>query len=263
MPFVRPSFPRASAAFVAVSLVALALGGCLGRQGDVTGAIGPTASAPSDPAQLADFSARWQARYDSSPGDPTASIMFARALRQQGRFGQAVAVMQTALAKNPKDEVLLGEYGKALADKGDLAGAADALARSYTPDRPRWDILTAQGSVADQLGDHASAQQFYGRSLAIRPNEASTLADLGLSLALTKRLPEAETALRRAAADPAAGDRVRSDFALVLALEGKFSEARTVFARDLSPAEADRDVAAIREMISQSAVWRKIGRKGA
>ncbi|MBV1703430.1 MAG: tetratricopeptide repeat protein, partial [Hyphomicrobiales bacterium] len=230
---------------------------------EVTGAIGPSTQAPGDPSGLADFTARWQARYDSNPGDPTASIMFARALRKQGRFGQAVAVMETALAKSPKDETILGEYGKALADKGDFAAAADALSRSYTPDRPRWDILTAQGSVADQAGDHASAQDFYRRSLAIRPGEPSTLADLGLSLALTKRLPAAEAALRQAAAGPGAGSRIRSDFALVLALEGKFGEARSVFARDMPPAEADRDVAAVRAMISQSEVWRGIGKKGA
>ena len=65
--------------------------------------------------------------------------------------------MQTAAMKAPKDEVVLGEYGKALADAGELAQAKDVLTRAYTPDNPRWDIMSVQGAVAEQLGDHAAA----------------------------------------------------------------------------------------------------------
>ena len=38
----------------------------------------------------------------------------------------------------PRDDEVLGEYGKALADAGDLAQAKDVLTRAYTPDNPRW-----------------------------------------------------------------------------------------------------------------------------
>jgi Flp pilus assembly protein TadD len=75
---------------------------------------------------------------------------------------------------------------------------------------------------------------------------------MGLSLALAKQLPAAEDALRQAVASPKADARMRGDLALVLALEGKFSDAETVGRTDLSPDAARANVEAIRQMIAQS-----------
>jgi Flp pilus assembly protein TadD len=49
---------------------------------------------------------------------------------------------------------------------------------------------------------------------------------------------------------------MRGDLALVLALEGKFSEAETVGRADLSPDAARANVEAVRQMIAQSDSWR-------
>jgi Flp pilus assembly protein TadD len=122
--------------------------------------------------------------------------------------------------------------------------------------------MSVQGIVADRLGDHAGAMQFYRDALKIAPGEPSVLTNMGLSLALAKKLPEAEQALRQAVASPKADARMRGDLALVLALEGKFSEAETVGRADLSPDAARANVAAIRQMIAQNDSWREL-RKGA
>jgi Flp pilus assembly protein TadD len=191
-------------------------------------------------------------RYDRNPGEKTASIEYARALRALTRYNEAVAVIQTAAIKAPKDFDVLGEYGKALADAGQLTQAKDVLSRAYTPDDPRWDVMSVQGSVADRLGDHMTAMQFYHDALKIAPGEPSVLTNMGLSLALAKKLPEAEDALRQAVASPKADARMRGDLALVLALEGKFSDAETVGRTDLSPDAARANVEAIRQMIAQN-----------
>jgi len=122
--------------------------------------------------------------------------------------------------------------------------------------------MSVQGTVADRLGDHAGAMQFYRDALKIAPGEPSVLTNMGLSLALAKKLPEAEQALRQAVASPKADARMRGDLALVLALEGKFSEAETVGRADLSPDAARANVEAIRQMIAQNDSWREL-RKGA
>jgi Flp pilus assembly protein TadD len=153
---------------------------------------------------------------------------------------------------------VLGAYGKALADAGKLRQAAEILEKAHTPERPDWSILSTQGSIADQLGDHATARGYYEAALKIRPNEPSVLSNLGLSHALAKDLPHAEETLRLAAAQPGADARVRQNLALVLALQGKFPEAEELSRRDLSPLEAKQNVAAIRQMISQSDTWRDI-----
>ena len=115
-----------------------------------------------------------------------------------------------------------------------------------------------QGSVADRLGDHETAQNFYRDALKIAPGEPTVLTNLGLSYALTKQLPLAEDALRQACANPHADARMRNNFALILALEGKFAEAEQVSRQDMSAQAASANVQAIRQMIAQSDSWRDL-----
>ena len=101
------------------------------------------------------------------------------------------------------------------------------LTHAYTPDDPRWDVMSVQGTVADRLGD-TCGDAILPRRAQDRAGRTSVLTNMGLSLALAKQLPEAEDALRQAVASPKADARMRGDLALVLALEGKFSDAETV-----------------------------------
>jgi Flp pilus assembly protein TadD len=248
-------------------VLGLALGGCRDFS-DVTGSITgqTTAPMPTDEAGLRAYADRWEKIYSAHPGEKYASINYSRALRALTRYKEATAVMQAAAVKAPKDYEILGEYGKALADDGDLQQARDVLSRSYPPDRPNWDYLSVQGAVADRLDDHARAQSFYREALKIAPNEPAVLSNLGLSYALSKQLNLAEDTLRQAAALPRADSRVRQNLALVLALEGKFSEAEEVSRRDMPADAAARNVAAIRQMIAQNDSWRALqggARRGA
>ena len=255
----RAARPLRCLALAAAALGLLALGGCKSTDGDITGSInGAAAELPASPEALQKFSDDWGKRYEADPANKMAAINYARALREQARTAQAVAVLQAAVIKYPNDLDLLGAYGKALADNGRLKEAADALARAHTPERPNWSILSAQGAVADQLGDHTAAQGYYEAALKIAPGDPAVLSNLGLSYALSNQLPRAETSLRQAVAHPQADKRVRQNLALVLALQGKFAEAEEVSRHDLSPAEAASNVQAIRGMIAQSNTWRDI-----
>ena len=226
---------------------------------DITGSIPSNGARPGDD----DESLRRNAealgkRYASSPNDKSVAIPYARALRLRGQYGQAVAVLQGIAIKNPKDKEVLGAYGKALADAGRLEEAADVLPRAHSPDQPDWSILSAQGSVADRMGDHAAARDYYLAALKIMPNEPSVLSNLGLSYTLSRQLPQAEQALRQAAASPRADTRVRQNLALVLSLEGKYTEAEQLGERDLSPEQSAANVNAIRKMSAQSDTWRDL-----
>ena len=241
----------------AVSLVTTPLPGCRDF-GDVTGSIPASTAMPADVTKLRAYADDCGKRYERNPGEKIASIEYAQALRALTRYSEAVAVIQTAAIKAPKDFDVLGEYGKALADAGELAQAKDVLTRAYTPDNPRWDVMSVQGTVADRLGDHASAMQFYREALKIAPGEPGVLTNMGLSLMLAKQLPAAEQALRQAVASPKADARMRGDLALVLALEGKFGEAEQVGRTDLPPEAARANVEAIRQMIAENDSWREL-----
>jgi Flp pilus assembly protein TadD len=83
------------------------------------------------------------------------------------------------------------------------------------------------------------------------------LSNLGLSYALSKKLPEAEATLRKAAAQPGAEPKVRQNLALVVGLQGRFQEAENIARGDLSPQEAAANVAYLQQMLAQQGGWQK------
>jgi len=240
---------------VSMTALALALIGCAGRGlPDITGSLAGSTT-PVTEAQWRSELQTWQQRYDANQGDRTAAFRYARALRALGQNTQAVAVLQNIILRHPKDMELLGAFGRALMDAGQLKQAEEVLARAHLPERPDWRILSAQGAVADQLGDHQRAQGFYEAALKINPGEPTILSNLGLSYALSKRLPEAERVLGEASRHPQADKRVRQNLVLVLGLQGRFAEAERVAATDLPPADVAKAMAQLRQMVSQPNSW--------
>jgi Flp pilus assembly protein TadD len=132
------------------------------------------------------------------------------------------------------------------------------LSSAHTPERPDWRVLSAQGAAADQLGQHQQAQALYETALRIKPDDPGVLSNLGLSYALSQKLPEAETVLRKAAAQPNADVRARQNLSLVLGLQGKFAEAEEVARQDMSAVDAAQSVSSIRSMVSQTNSWSAI-----
>ena len=127
---------------------------------------------------------------------------------------------------------------------------------------PLTDVISVKGAVLDQMGRHADAQRHYASALRLVPNEPSVLSNLGLSYALSKKLPQAETTLRRAAEQPGAEPKVRQNLALVVGLQGRFQEAEAIARGGLSPEEAAANVAVLRRMLAQQADWKKSGHRG-
>lgn len=237
-----------------VGVVALMASGCWSRQPLTTGSI--DASAPADTARR-DIG-RLATRYEKDPGDIATAMAYAQALRATDQGAQATAVLQQTALRNPKNPAVLAAYGKSLAEVGRYGEAAEVLRNAHSPANPDWRVLSAQGAVADQMGDHAQAQRYYEAALKIVPGEPAVMSNLGLSYALARRLPEAESTLRQASNDPRADGRVRQNLALVLGLQGRFGEAEQVLTRDLGPAQAAQNVAALRAFVSQPNAWKAI-----
>jgi Flp pilus assembly protein TadD len=246
--------PARTIPLASVLVLSLALGGCLSRSNeDLTGSI-----RSASPDALRAQSDELGKRYAQKPGEKSVSLRYAQVLRALRQNGQAVAVLQAAAIASPKDAEVQAAYGKALVEVGRLDEAALVLANAHSPDHPDWRILSAQGAVADQQNRHDDAQRLYREALQIAPNEPSVLSNMGLSYALSKQLNAAEDTLRQAVDNPKAGPRVRGNLALVLALQGKFKESEQMASRDLSPSDAEANVAYIRQMLSQQNSWRQI-----
>lgn len=241
----------------AASALCLALGACQmrGGPGDVTGSIGARPTQPHTEAQWRSEEADWAKRYEANQKDRNAAFFYARALRALDKNAQALAILEGAVIIHTEDRELLGAYGRSLADNGRLKQADDVLSRAHLPEKPDWRILSAQGTVADQLGEHDRAQQLYSAALRIVPNEPTVMSNLGLSLALSKRLPDAERVLREAAATPRADARVRQNLVLVLGLQGRFQDAEQIARQDMSSADAAATIAYLRRSVSQPNSW--------
>jgi Flp pilus assembly protein TadD len=238
----------ASAAVTAI--LAVGLGGCqTAGMSDVTGSLGSKAEAQpdADPRRATEV---YGERYRANPKDADAALHYGQALRATGQRAQAVAVLEQAIIAHPGDKPLLAGYGRALADNGNFQQAFDVLARAHTPANPDWRILSVQGTALDQLGRHDEARRYYASALKIVPDEPSVLSNLGMSYVLSKDLPKAEEALRRAYGGTNADARVRQNLALVVGLQGRFSEAEGIVRADLPADEAAANVAYLKEMLN-------------
>jgi Flp pilus assembly protein TadD len=244
----RPVRPLTSVALLAT--LALAVAGCKTVGSDTAGSL-ELAATPRSEADARTVTEAWAERYRAMPDDADTAIHYAQALRANGQRQQAVAVLEQASLKHPRNMALLGAYGRALADNGAYKQALDVLNRAHTPEQPDWRILSVQGAVLDQMGRHEDAQRYYATALRIVPDDPSVLSNLGLSYALSKDLVRAEATLRKAAAQSRVDPRVRQNLALVVGLQGRFQEAEQIARADLPPEAATANVAYLRQMLAQ------------
>ncbi len=125
------------------------------------------------------------------------------------------------------------------------------LGRAHSPEDPDWRILSAQGAVLDQLGRYEEARQYYASALKIVPDEPTVLSNLGLSYVLSKDLSKAEETLRRAHSQAGADQRIRTNLAFVVGLQGRVAEAEGLVKADLPPEEAAARIAALKQLLSR------------
>jgi Flp pilus assembly protein TadD len=206
--------------------------GCVTGGGDVTGSIMKTsasrevATPEAREARWRQLSASYAAAYEKTPNDAATAYGYGMALRALGQRAQALAVLETASIKHPKQRQIQAAYGRALSDVGRYDEALAVLQRAHAPEAPDWRILNAQGAILDQLGRSGEARGYYDAALKIAPGEPSILSNLGLSYALNNDIANAEAVLRQAAASPRADDRVRANLAMVEALKSSGAKPR-------------------------------------
>ena len=201
----------------------------------------------SDPITRANF---WANEYQKNAADLPTTISFMRALRRIGSHERVLDVATASLPMHPNSYELYLELGRSFLASNQPTEAAQAFVRSadLAPETEAAP-LAGLGLAFDRLESHAQAQEAYSIALEREPTRVSTLSNYGLSLALTGQLYEAETALRKAVAQPGADVRVRQNLALILGLQGRFDE--MVEVDPTAPArsvEANQNV--LREMVT-------------
>lgn len=226
-----------------------------------TGAIGDqpqTNLASRQSAALAQLAER----YKKNPGDRATIVYYAAALRANGQATQAVAVLENGVTRFKDDREMLVAFAKALAASGQFDRALNIIDRAIDPAMPGWNELMVKGAILDQSGKNNEARQLYTQAMKIAPEQASIHANLGLSYAMTNELDKAESELRMAVKMRGATTQVRQNLALVIGLQGRFEEARTLFAAELPPDQVEANMAYIRSLLTQQNRWDLVKKQG-
>ena len=141
---------------------------------------------------------------------------------------------------------------------GNYDQALNVVTDAIQPASPDWNALLVKGAILDQMGRNDEARAAYAQALLIAPNEPSLEGNLGLSYAMTNDLTDAELHLRKAASLPGATSQIRQNLALVVGLQGRFDEARALFAAELPPDQVEANMAYIRGLLTQQNRWAAI-----
>ena len=243
-----------------VAALAASVAGC-GTSKFTTGSISRSDSRPLETMSANDLhtaTSRLGQSYARNPDDKRVAMNFAAALQMDGDADQSLAVMRKLAIAYPKDREVLAAYGKALAANGQFEPALDAVRRAQTPEYPDWKLVSAEAAILDQMGQKDEARQDYRKALELKPNEPSVLSNLGMSYVLEGDLRTAETYMRSAAQQPGADSRVRQNLALVVGLQGRFDEAEKIASQELSPEQAQANVAYLRQMLAQQNAWSQL-----
>ncbi len=151
-----------------------------------------------------------------------------------GKIAQAIGFAESAVHFSPQDASYRALLGSAYLRAGRFASARDAFTDSVTLSPA--DAQTALNLALAQTatGDWASARKTLDDNAALIP-----VADRGLALALAGDPATAVELLTEAARGPATDAKTRQNLALALALAGRWPEAKSVAALDVTPAEID------------------------
>ncbi len=203
----------------------------------------------------------WAAKWQKNPADANIAIKYASSLRALGSTKKAVQVLQQASLKSPNNQAVIAEYGKALANDGQLKQALLNLNRAQTLGNPDWRIYSAQGITLDKMARYSQARRYYKSALNLSPDQAIVLNNIGLSYALAGDLKNAETYLRRATAAKGSQPKIQRNLALVLGLSGKFSQSAKASNRVLSSEDTSVNIAYLKNMLSAPGTWQQLAGK--
>ena len=247
--------------------IGLSLGACQSRNAALdtdplaTGSTGlAKTAAPGE--QVASFkrtealSQQWATNHGNVP----LGLEYADNLQRMGQTEQQIEVLKTLAVAHPEDGALQSKLGKQLLGQGRAGEATTMLERAAAAPGADWKTLSALGTAYDQQGNYTAARMKYQAALALKPGDLAVENNMAMSFALEGKLPDAEKLLRSASAQPGsdAQPRIRQNLALVVGLQGRFDEARSIASADLPPDQVEANLTFLQQMLSRPNTWAQL-----
>ncbi len=163
---------------------------------------------------------------------PTELLNEAYALRNQGKYDEAIAKARQAAAAKPMWATARNALATLYYDKGMVAEAEAEFRAGINIDPLDDRSLTGLGSLLLRTGRHAQAEVFLRRACEARPESATAASNLGKLLGMTGRLEESKAVLEQAIALDPKQTGARTDLGVVLSrlgdVEGAMEQYRQV-----------------------------------
>lgn len=172
---------------------------------------------------------------------------------------EALAIQGDALMALGRGEAAISSYEQALRSQKDQPRAKIGLGRLRLASNPveaerlflevlqkdprDTAALNNMGIARDLQGNHAGAQAAYRQALGINPEAHASQVNLALSMAMSGQGTQALPLIQPLASAPGASQKLRHDYAAVLAMAGRRAEAEAILAMDLSPPEVRQAMA--------------------
>jgi len=191
-------------------------------------------------------SAFWSREFDHDPTDAVAGVELAVALRLLGHYEESTATATRVLVLHPDNLPALLESARGYIEMDKGFYALEPLKKAQAAAPRDWTVYMLEGVAHEQNEQPEDARTAYLQALTLSPNNPAVLSDLALWYAKRGDTCEAEKLLRTASAQPTANAQERQNLALVLGMEGRFTEAEQLMRQDLPPPITDNNLAYLR-----------------
>lgn len=185
----------------------------------------------------------WTNENNINPMDEVAGVKLSQALREMGQYDQAATTAEGVVTIQPNNIEAMLEVGRAHIARGQAFYGISALEKARDANRRDWRALSLLGVAYQQVRRYEDAQAAWQQALAISPENPDILTNSAIAYMGSGDLPQAESLLRRAAAQPNASLKVHQNLALVLGLQGNMVGAEAILRRQLPPEQADENLA--------------------
>ena len=192
----------------------------------------------------------WLDELRKRPSDVEAAYEASLALRAIGSPDRAVQTAAMGIQTNASDPRLWSALALGLVADNQNEAALQALQKAVSLNPRDARLHNSLGVIYDRLETPALAATAYQAALALAPRDSVILSNYGISVAMVGDLPRAEALLRQAVQNPIAPPQARQNLALVVGLQGRFTESEQLAARDLPPNIAAENIAYLRRMLN-------------
>ncbi len=179
---------------------------------------------------------------NSDPNNTQALLIQGDALTLLGRNDAAATSFERALTRSPSSD--RAQIGLGRLRLGSNPAEAEKLFLDVLQRNPNdTTALNNLGIARDLQGRHADAQIAYRQALGVNPNMSSAQVNMALSMAMSGQGAAAISLIQPLATASGASRKIRHDYAAVLALSGRRTEAEQIMSADLTRDEVNQALA--------------------